>query len=353
MGRRRLLLAVPPALLAAYLLFWPVPIDPVAWTPPPDPGFTGPYAPNDALASAELLPIAAPEDVASGPDGFAYTGLADGRIVRIDARGETTDVVNTGGRPLGMDFAPDGSLVVADAHRGLLRVRGVGVGGAPEVEVLATEAAGVPFRFTDDVAVAPDGAVYFTDASSKFVLGESPLDYLDHGGHGRLLLHTPDGRTRVLKSGLQFANGVALAHDARSVLFTETFLHRVSRYWIEGGKRGRIEPVLEALPGFPDNIDRGPDGTYWVALVKPRTGKAEVLAAYPSLRSLLVRLPKAMWPLPARRGMVVQMDEQGGVVRTLQDPGGRVAVVTSAMLHRGWLYLGSYEEPHLARLKWP
>ncbi len=354
MGRRRLLLAIPPALLAAYLLLWPVPIDPIAWTPPPNPGFTGPYAPNDALATAEVLPVGpAPEDVAVGPDGFAYTGLLDGRIVRLDANGTATDVVNTGGRPLGMDFAPDGRLVVADAHRGLLRVDGVGVGGTPKIEVLATEADGVPFRFTDDLAVAPDGAIYFTDASSKYELGESVLGYLDHHGYGRLLVHTPDGKTRTLKGGLHFANGVALAHDARSVLFNETFAHRVSRYWIDGPKRGQFELVLDGLPGFPDNIDRGPDGTYWVALVKPRAAKAEFLAGHPFLRSVLMRLPKFMWPLPKRRGMVVQIDEKGAVVRTLQDPSGRVAIVTSATLYRGHLYLGSFVEPHLARLKWP
>jgi hypothetical protein len=30
-------------LLLLYLLLWPVPIDPVGWTPPEDPGLTGPW----------------------------------------------------------------------------------------------------------------------------------------------------------------------------------------------------------------------------------------------------------------------------------------------------------------------
>jgi hypothetical protein len=38
--------------LLGYLLFWPVPIDPIPWKPPPSPGFTGPYAKNEALADA-------------------------------------------------------------------------------------------------------------------------------------------------------------------------------------------------------------------------------------------------------------------------------------------------------------
>ena len=48
---RRIILALsaPLILLLAYLVLWPVPIDPVAWNPPPAPELTGPLAPNDAL----------------------------------------------------------------------------------------------------------------------------------------------------------------------------------------------------------------------------------------------------------------------------------------------------------------
>ncbi len=345
--RRRLILivSVGSALLAAYLLFWPVPVEPLAWTPPSDIGFTGIYASNNALADAEFLPVGpAPEDVAIGPDGHAYAGLLDGRIVRVD---DGSLLANTGGRPLGMEFAPDGSLVVADAHRGLLRIRD------GKVEVLATGCDGVPFRFTDDVTVAADGTIYFTDASSKFALGDSPLDYLEHRPHGRVLVHTPQGETRTLLRDLYFANGITLAHDGRSLLFTETFAHRVQRYWLSGPKTGTAETLLDGLPGFPDNIDRGPEGTYWLALVKPRAPTVEALAGWPWMRKLLVRLPRALWPAPARRGMIVQIDEAGQVKRTLQDPSGRVAVTTSAILHRGRLLLGSYEESHLVSLKWP
>lgn len=343
--RVSLVIAAVVVLGVGYLCAWPVPIDPVAWTPSADPGFTGAFAENNGLSAAELLPIGpAPEDVAIGPDGHAYAGLLDGRIVRV---GDGTVLANTGGRPLGMEFAPDGSLVVADAHRGLLRVR------AGAVEVLATTCDGVPFGFTDDVTVAPDGTIYFTDASWKFGLGLSAVDYLEHRGNGRLLVHTPAGETRTLQRDLNFANGITLAHDGRSLLFTETFTYRVWRRWLQGPKAGTSELLVDGLPGFPDNIDRGPEGTYWLALVKPRSPRADALAGSPFARKVLMRLPEAMLPLPERRGMVVQIDEAGRVLRTLQDPSGRVAVTTSAILHRGFLLVGSYEEPHLARVKWP
>ncbi len=56
----------------------------------------------------KLLPMPGegPEDVALGADGFYYTGLADGSIMRFGEGTQTSPeiVVNTGGRPLGLQF---------------------------------------------------------------------------------------------------------------------------------------------------------------------------------------------------------------------------------------------------------
>src|SRR3990172_5577935 len=87
-GRILALLRGLAVILVGYLLLWPVPIDPVVWSPPPNPGFTGRFAPNNALAGVERLLEGVgtgPEDVARGPDGLLYTGFGDGRIVRFAA----------------------------------------------------------------------------------------------------------------------------------------------------------------------------------------------------------------------------------------------------------------------------
>ena len=44
MKRFLLVLVALVAALAAYLLLWPVPIEPVAWNPAPAPGYTGPLS---------------------------------------------------------------------------------------------------------------------------------------------------------------------------------------------------------------------------------------------------------------------------------------------------------------------
>ena len=70
--------------IAAYLLFWPVPVDPVSYVPSEDPGMTGPFVQNEALAGVRHLINGigpGPEDITRGEDGYLYTGLQDGRIV--------------------------------------------------------------------------------------------------------------------------------------------------------------------------------------------------------------------------------------------------------------------------------
>src|SRR5687768_15209904 len=97
-----------------YLLTWPVPIAPVAWTPPAAPSLDGPYASNDRLAAAQRLAEGVghgPEALALDAQGRVHTGYVDGRVMRFEADGsQGVELANTGGRPLGLKFAPDGRL---------------------------------------------------------------------------------------------------------------------------------------------------------------------------------------------------------------------------------------------------
>src|SRR2546422_1356029 len=152
--------------LALYFAFWPAPVDPVAWTPPPAPGYGGPFARNDRLAAMERLSLGAdhgPEAVALDAAGRIYTSTREGRILRLRPDGSGAETyADTNGAPLGLHFAAGGTLIVADAMRGLLRI-------TPDrrVTVLATEADGTPIAYADDLDVARDGRIYFSDARSE------------------------------------------------------------------------------------------------------------------------------------------------------------------------------------------
>ena len=131
--------------------------------------------------------------------------------------------------------------------------------------MLADTAEGVPIRYADHLDVDSQGRVWFSDASTRYGAKESGgtwkaslLDVMEHGGHGRLLMYDPaSGRTSVALDGLQFANGVAVSHDGRSVLVVETGSYRVLRMPIDGGS---AEVFIDNLPGFPDNLRRGREG---------------------------------------------------------------------------------------------
>jgi len=342
--------------LVAYLALWPVPIDPVAWEAPEDRGYVGDFAVDSSLADAERIPLGdhpGPESVARDAQGRLYAATLDGSIIRLDAEGRHPKVwARTGGRPLGLAFGTDGTLYVADGIRGLLAIDTTG-----QVTVLATEAKGKPFGFADDLDIAPDGRVYFSDASSKFSVAAradadaSTLDIIEHGGHGRLLEWDPRTReVRVVASGLNFANGVALTADARAVLMTETGAYRIVRVEVQGPDRGKVTPLLENLPGFPDNISRDAEGRFWVALFAPRKKILDQLAGSPALRKVIVRIPAALQPKPARYAHIIAIDETGRVLEDRQDPHGGYAPITDVLATGKWLYLGSLSEPTLGRV---
>ena len=146
------------AAAAAYLLLWPVPVAPVAWQAPDNPGLTGAFAPDTALADARVIDLGAehgPEDIAADADGLLYTGVESGKILRIAPGGSIEVFADVGGRPLGLEFDADGNLVVANAEAGLQSVTPQG-----EVRVLtAATDAGSPIDFADDLDIAPDGRI--------------------------------------------------------------------------------------------------------------------------------------------------------------------------------------------------
>lgn len=338
---------------ALYLLFWPTGMDPVAWKVKPAPALEGRYAVNNRLADVQWLAQGAghgPEDVDIDAEGRIYAGYHDGRILRFSATGEEQELfADTEGRPLGLDFAPDGSLVVADAIKGLLAIRKDGT-----IRVLSTEADGLPYAFTDDLDVASDGSIYFSDASSKWEYGEHIQDILEHGGHGRLLRYQPiAGVAEVLMDDLQFANGVALAKDESYVLVNETGSYRVLRYWLKGDRAGESEVFIDNLPGIPDGISTGED-FHWLALYAPRVEQIDRASDKPFLRKLAYRLPEFMREEIGHYAMVLALDSKGDVIHNLQDPSpNSYAPITSVEERNGQLYLGSLIRDAIGRIDAP
>lgn len=340
--------------LVVFLLLRPLPFELAHWIPPRAADRTGSLPRNDHLAPLERLTLGGavgPEDVAQDDRGRVYVGVADGRILRFapERPDESLEVVaRTGGRPLGLAFDRGRRrLLVADLRRGLLSVSLDG-----DVQLLASSAEGVKLGRANDVTVAPDGTIYFTDASSARPDGPAFAALVAHQPEGRLLALNPNtGRARVLADSLYFPNGVTIDAEGSYLLVAEAGIYTIRRVWISGPRAGRSEVFLDNLPGFPDGVTRDSDGLFWIALASPRSALLDALMPHPVLRRALLRIPPMLRPDRMAYGFVLAVDENGTVVHDLQDPRGRYAPISSAVRVGPWLYLGSDRERGLARLR--
>lgn len=353
--------------LIAYLLFWPVPISPQKWDAPLDQGFTGKFEVNDRLAGLERLTLGefhGPEDIVLAiEDGheIVYTSSQDGVIIRVDTVANTSSVfAETGGVPLGMERDAQGNFIVADAYRGLLSISPAG-----EVTTLTDTFDGQPIVYADDLDIAQSGIIYFSDASTKFgaeaagsTLAASLLEISEHGKTGRFLSFDPaTGETALVADGFNFSNGVAMCPDDACILVAETGTYSIHKIYVAGPRQGETETLIDNLPGFPDNINRGGvvDGkqTYWVGLAAPRSPALDAAANRPFLRALSFRLPEAFRISAGGYGCIFQIDEDGNILQTLQDPEAAYPITTGAVEGEGWLYVTSLESPDLGRLPYP
>jgi sugar lactone lactonase YvrE len=359
--------------LVVWLGFWPVPIEPVAWQAPKDAGYTGPHATNTRLAGLQQWPLPAGQE---GPEhitahqGQVYTALANGDVVRLGPEGQVEKLANTGGRPLGLEVSPNGTLYIADAMKGLLAMRLTG--GASTLKPLVTEVdhplPNDPIRYADAVALDVRGNVWFSDASRRFSAREvgstfdaSVLDIMENSCTGRLLVLDPfTQRHREALSGLCFPNGLAFSADGRSLFVAETGRYRILKVDLaalsttrssqgmsnvpslkDAMDQGAARILIDNLPGYPDNLTRGENGRLWTGLTKPRSKLLDLASDKPWLRQVMVRLPKALWPVPPAYGHVFAFDENGRIVDDLQDPKGAYPETTAATEVGGKLFIQS------------
>ena len=357
---KRVALAIAGVIAAAllYLLLWPVPVDPVSWRAPVDRGMVDPFGPDDRLQSAQAISLGAydgPEDVTAGQDGWLYATTKSGRILQIDDQGSVSEFARVGGRALGIEPAADGSFIVANAYLGLQRITANG-----EVDIILDAVGGTPLKYANDLAIADNGVIFFSEASVKFGAREwsgtyeaSLLDIMEHGGHGRVIAFDPATRTAdIVIDGLQFANGVAISHDQSFLLIAETGNYRILKHWLTGPAAGRTEVLIDNLPGFPDNINNGLDGRFWIGLVAPRVAIIDALSDKPMLRKIVQRLPSSFRPRAEPYAHVIAISGDGEVLESLRDPVARFPSVTGAYETSSSLYLSRLfgdELPVLAR----
>jgi sugar lactone lactonase YvrE len=292
------------------------------------------------FTGARLVPVGGhgPEDVVVDGAGQVYTGLADGRLVRIGSDGGVETVVHLPGRPLGIELLGTEELLVCASDAGLLAV--ALEGGA--VRTLADRFAGRRLGAVNNAAVADDGTIWFTDSSTRFPVPRWREDLVRRTATGRLFRRDPDGTLTEVLDGLEFANGVALAADGSYVAVAETGARRLRRVWLTGPRAGRSEVFADDLWGYPDNLALGSDGLIWVALPGARVAALDRVQRLPrAVRALVSRLPERLQPVADPAVSVVVLDGTGRTVRRLTGTIEGLTMVTGVRERGGRLWLGS------------
>lgn len=326
------------------LLLWSTPegYKPVVWEPGPLEASQAAFGPVTPFSEVrfERTSVIGPEAITISPDGHLYTGAATGEVFKIPvleggSLGILEEIARITPRPLEVEPAKAGGTLMISSEIGLL---------VQEGDTLSTRAStfqGAPLTFTNSLAETTDGTVYFTTSTSGFAFEDYIWAVMSGAREGSLFSYTPgSGTVQRLATGLGFANGLALSADERFLVVAETTRFRLNRFWLTGPKAGRLEPWIENLPGFPDNVTRDADGTFWVALASVRTPLLDFAIANPWARILFAKMPEAYRPVPDIT-RVMAFTPEGQVVANLEGRETGFGPATSAFHHQGKLYLGS------------
>lgn len=263
---------------------------------------------------------------------------------------------------------------MADAYLGLFAinweaekvVKIVGAGELPSNDENAP-----PIKYLNDVDFLPDGRIIFSESSTKFDDRDFILDLFEHRPNGRLLIYEPIKKSlRVLKDGLYFPNGVQVSIEKGvgknapfRVLYSEMAMARVMQIWVPQDHYStepvKVAPLIENLPGYPDNIRLTKSGHLLVPIPAHRSEEDHILEQNPSVREFITKLlaPQALNYVANfftnTHGLVIKVNTNTGqIIESYHDPTRRVESISIALDDgKGRMLLGSDVNYYIGRAK--
>jgi gluconolactonase len=176
-------------------------------------------------------------------DGTLYlVDIPFGRILAIVPGGAWRVVVEYDGWPNGLKIRADGSLLVADYKNGLLAIDPATGSVARELATQHSES----FKGLNDLALAKDGAVWFTDQ------GQTGL----HDPTGRVYRWGADGALSRILANCPSPNGLAFNRAGSHLYVALTRAAQIWRVNADTNALGAKTQLFAQLPGGTS----GPDG---------------------------------------------------------------------------------------------
>ncbi|XP_071962815.1 adipocyte plasma membrane-associated protein-like [Antedon mediterranea] len=342
---------------------------------PSPPKLDGILEPNTRLKNGFRLAegkLVGPESLAMR-DGILYTGTADGNILAIEDENKIKPIAtfhqnpslecdryeteHLCGRPLGMRFHNDGFLYVVEAYSGLYKLN---VTSGKMIHLLRSDDQSFrqPMKFVNDFDITKEGVVYISDTSSNLERRDFWYLPLRADKSGRIIKHDlKTNKTVTLLEDIGWANGVQLSPEEDYLLYSEGQFARIMKLMLKGPNSGKVEVFYENLPSFPDNIRLSRNNnTYWIAtsaLRKHDFSLYDFVTDKPWLRTLILKVfhPVNILKALPKYSLVLELDLNGDVIRTLHDPDGEMFHTCSEVLdtEKG-LFLGSFQDHFIGKL---
>ena len=175
-------------------------------------------------------------------------------VLALDQDGRSDEVLRVDGRPSGLGWLPDGSLLVVSMRdRRVLR-------RSPDGDVavhadLAEHCGG----HANDMVVAADGGAYVGNFGFDLAARARPEPTV-------LLRVETDGSVAVAADDLLFPNGAVITADGRTLVVAETYAARLTAFTIDvdGSLSGRRVWAELERPFAPDGCTLDAEGRIWV-----------------------------------------------------------------------------------------
>lgn len=237
------------------------------------------FAQETPFAARAFTPAGSFTDGVEGPacdaagNLYAVSFEREGTIGKVTPDGKATlfAVVPNGGRANGLRFDSKGYLIAADYVNHI--VHRIDPKTSRFLENLAADWKGPQFRQPNDVGIASDDTIYFTDP-----------DWKDRTGGGRIFMITapPTRRTVLLDEGLITPNGITVSADDKHVYVGQSYARNVLVYdrrpdGTLHNKRVHIDFATAGITGesVPDGMRCDVEGNLYVTMV--RLGKTLIV----------------------------------------------------------------------------
>jgi sugar lactone lactonase YvrE len=185
-----------------------------------------------------------------------FSDIFDFRVKTVDLEGAVEEIIEVPGRPSGLGWWPDGTLlIVSQIDRRLLAYDG---GRTRELADLSTVCPGE----CNDMVVDRDGRAYVGNFGAPDGPGSRKPTVL--------VMVDPDGRVSTVADDMHYPNGMVLTEDGSTLIVAETRAKALTEFRVapDGALHDRV--VFAHLGDLrPDGICLDAEGAVWAATLGP------------------------------------------------------------------------------------